>query len=439
MENPVELIIKKRSSEKLSKEELKTLVTGYIEDNIPDYQISAFLMAIFLNGMDKEEIQHLTEIYINSGKIIEFSQELETVDKHSTGGVGDKISLMLAPIVAACGATIPMISGRGLGHTGGTLDKLESIPGFRTDLSEKEFRKVIEQVGFSIISQSKELVPADRKIYALRDVTGTIESLPLITASIISKKIAEGAQNLVIDLKVGSGAFIKDMDKARELGLLLKSTGERLGQQVNIVYSDMNSPLGYHIGNALEIKETIEYLKGNNIPDIDALTRFLAIRMLLLSKKAKDDTEAAEKVDRAISSGKALEQFARFIEAQGGNSKICDDTKLLPQSKYSLSIRAEKSGWIRSINCQKIGYALLHIGAGRQKIDSKLDYSAGAYLTPKRGDFVESSQEIGKIYCNDKEKGSLTAKKILSSYQISDAELPKSEKVGADIILKIDE
>jgi|SRR5690554_2426947 len=435
MDNPVELIIRKRSGEKIERKELEAIVRGYIEGSLPDYQMSAFLMAVFLKGMDKEEVQNLTEIYIESGKTIEFSSSLKTVDKHSTGGVGDKISLMLAPLAAACGAVIPMISGRGLGHTGGTLDKLESIPGFRTDLNEDQFRRVIDKIGFSIISQSKELVPADRKIYALRDVTGTVESLPLITASIISKKIAEGAQNLVIDLKVGTGAFIKDMDAARELGALLKRTGEKLGQKINIVYSDMNAPLGFYIGNALEVKETIEYLQGKHIPDIDRLTRYLVTRMLILSGNASNEAEAADRIEKALSSGKALERFADFIEAQGGDPSICEDLSKLPQSSETISIKVEKSGWIRSIACQEIGYSLLHIGAGRQKIDSRLDHAAGAYLTPKVGDHVEKGDEIGKVFCNDREKGLHTVRKILAAYQISDAKPKTDERAATDLIL----
>ncbi len=435
MDNPVELIIKKRSGEKLKRKELEAIVRGYIDGSLPDYQMSAFLMALFLKGMDEEEVQDLTEIYIASGKTIEFSSSLNTVDKHSTGGVGDKISLMLAPLAAACGAIIPMISGRGLGHTGGTLDKLESIPGFRTDLNEKQFRKVIEQVGFSIISQSKELVPADRKIYALRDVTGTVESLPLITASIISKKVAEGAQNLVIDLKVGTGAFIKDIETARKLGALLKRTGEKLGQKINIVYSNMNAPLGYYIGNALEVRETIEYLQGKNIPDIDSLTRYLVTRMLILSGNATAEDEAADKMKEALSSGRALERFAAFIEAQGGDSSICDDVSKLPRSKETIPIRAERDGWVEAIDCQQIGYSLLHIGAGRKKIDSPLDHAAGAYLTPKIGERIEKGAEIGKVFCADRDKGLYTVKRILAAYRIV-AEEPKSEdQVTRDIIL----
>ncbi len=435
MDNPVELIIKKRSAERLSKDELQQLVAGYINDSIPDYQMSAFLMAVFLQGMTDDEIRHLTEVYIDSGKRISFPQEMQTVDKHSTGGVGDKISLMLAPVVAACGSTIPMISGRGLGHTGGTLDKLESIPGFRTDFSEAEFRKIINKTGFSIISQSRELVPADRKIYALRDVTGTVESLPLITASIISKKIAEGAQNLVIDLKVGSGAFIKKMETARQLGHLLKNTGEQLGQNVNVVFSDMNAPLGNYIGNALEVKETIEYLKGCKIPDIDTLTRYLAKRMLIISGQAADETDADKKIENALSSGQALERFARFIDAQGGSSKICEDLSLLPQSRYTLEVKAEKKGWVKSVNCQEIGYALVHIGAGRKKIDSPLDYSAGAYLSPRIGDFLEKGEEIGKVYCNDRDQGAYTVKKILAAYRIDEKEPVDRNRQQSDIIL----
>ncbi len=438
MENPVELIIKKRSGDRLSKDEIETLVSGYLNDSIPDYQMSAFLMALFLKGMDNEEIHDLTEVYIESGISIAFPENYRTVDKHSTGGVGDKISLTLAPVVAACGAKIPMISGRGLGHTGGTLDKLESIPGFKTDLSEDEFRQIIDKVGFSIISQTISLVPADRKIYALRDVTGTVESLPLITASIISKKIAEGAHNLVIDLKVGTGAFIKDLETARELGRLLKTTGERLGQQVNIVYTDMNVPLGFYIGNALEIKETIEYLQGIAIPDIDRLTRYLAARMLILSGKAVDESEAMRKIEQAISSGKALEQFARFIKAQGGNEKICDDLSLLPQSKYILPVKSERPGYIQSINCQKIGYALLDIGAGRKKIDSILDYSSGAYLTPNIGDYLEAGQEIGRVYCNNTNEGESVIKKILAAYQLSEEEPHQKRKINDDLILDLD-
>ena len=425
--NPVEIIIKKRNGEVLTRDEIKYFVQSYLSGEVPEYQMSALLMAIFFKDMIPSEVKTLTQIYIESGVKIEFPESLHTVDKHSTGGVGDKITIPLAPIVAACGVKIPMISGRGLGHTGGTLDKLESIPGFRTDFSVEEFKEKVNSLGLAIVSQSKEMVPADKRIYALRDVTGTVESLPLITASIMSKKIAEGAQNLVIDLKVGTGAFIKDIKTAKILGNLLKDTGEQLGQKVTVVYTNMNSPLGFYIGNALEIKESIEYLKGADIPDIDIITRTLAKEMLILSGNVGSPEEAEKKVNDVITSGKALEFMKKFIESQGGNPAVCDDLSLLPQAKYELDIISDRQGWIKSINSQNIGYALVNIGAGRKTLDSVLDYSAGAYLTKKIGDTMEFGEVIGKLYCNDKEQGVITAQKILDSYEIIDSKVEKQK------------
>ncbi len=425
--NPVEIIIKKRNGEVLTRDEIKYFVQSYLSGEVPEYQMSAFLMAIFFKDMIPSEVKTLTQIYIESGVKIEFPESLHTVDKHSTGGVGDKITIPLAPIVAACGVKIPMISGRGLGHTGGTLDKLESIPGFRTDFSVEEFKEKVNSLGLAIVSQSKEMVPADKRIYALRDVTGTVESLPLITASIMSKKIAEGAQNLVIDLKVGTGAFIKDIKTAKILGNLLKDTGEQLGQKVTVVYTNMNSPLGFYIGNALEIKESIEYLKGADVPDIDIITRTLAKEMLILSGNVGSPEEAEKKVNDVITSGKALEFMKKFIESQGGNPAVCDDLSLLPQAKYELDIISDRQGWIKSINSQNIGYALVNIGAGRKTLDSVLDYSAGAYLTKKIGDTMEFGEVIGKLYCNDKEQGVITAQKILDSYEIIDSKVEKQK------------
>ena len=423
--NPVELIIKKKTGKELTQKELEYFINSYINNEIPEYQMSAMLMAIYFRNMKIEEIQTLTKVYIESGKRITFPKYLKTVDKHSTGGVGDKITIMLAPIVAACGGKIPMISGRGLGHTGGTLDKLESIPGFRTDFNDTEFKEIIENIGFCIISQSEELVPADRRIYALRDVTGTVESLPLITASIMSKKIAEGAQNLVIDLKIGSGAFIKDIKTGKELADLLIKTGEKFGQKVSVIFSNMNSPLGEYIGNALEIKECIEYLQGKEIPDIDILTKALAIEMLLLSEVATTEIEAMKMIEDVIKNGKALKCFKNSIAAQGGNSTVCDDVSLLPQAKYKIPIISQRSGWIHSINSQQIGYALIEIGAGRKTLDSKLDYSSGAYLTKKVGDEISENETIGYVYCNDKNEGNNTITKILNSYKLIDEKVQK--------------
>ncbi|MDD3049904.1 MAG: thymidine phosphorylase [Candidatus Cloacimonetes bacterium] len=419
--NPVETIIKKRNNNPLSPTEIEYFVKSYINNSIPEYQMSAMLMAIFLNGMQPDEVYKLTEIYINSGDTVKFPAEWKTVDKHSTGGVGDKITLTLAPIVAACGAKIPMISGRGLGHTGGTLDKLESINGFRTDYSKQDFSKFIEKSGIAIISQSKELVPADKRIYALRDVSGTVESLPLITASIMSKKIAEGAQNLVIDLKVGSGAFIKKLDTAKELAELLITVGEKFGQKIAVVFSCMNSPLGEYIGNALEIKETVNYLKGKHLPDIDILTKELAIHMLLLSGKARDKKEAIEKIENAISSGEALNKFRELIIQQGGDAGFIENTDLLPQAKHSRQIFAKCSGWIHEIDSQAIGYALVEVSAGRRQLDSVLNYSSGARLLRKVGDRLQEGDLLGEIYFNDESNIDEICDKIVNSYSIKDS------------------
>ncbi|MCK9331318.1 MAG: thymidine phosphorylase [Candidatus Cloacimonetes bacterium] len=421
--NPVEIILKKRSDETLTRDEMTFMVQGYINGLIPDYQMSAFLMSIYFKGMNIEEVINLTDIYIKSGSKINFEKSLKTVDKHSTGGVGDKITMTLAPIVAACGAKIPMISGRGLGHTGGTLDKLESIPGFLTDFTEEKFQQMVLDNGLAIIAQSKSLVPADKKIYALRDVTGTVESLPLICASIMSKKIAEGAQNLVIDLKVGSGAFMKTLEEAEDLAELLKATGENFGQKVSVVFTKMDSPLGYAIGNALEIIESIEYLKGKEIPDIDTITRALSVEMLLLTEIAKDEEDANNKISEVIYNKSALKKFGELIKLQGGNPEVIDNYDLFPKTTYRIPIIANKSGYITKINSQKIGYSLIKIGAGRIQLDSALDMGSGCHLYKKIGDKLNTGDEIGEIYSNDKESASKVANEIISAIYVSDTDL----------------
>ena len=431
--NPLEIIIKKKTGKSLSQSELKYFIESYLDNKLPEYQMAALLMAINLQGMEIKEIQTLTEIYIESGQIIKFPSDYRTVDKHSTGGVGDKISIVLAPIIAACGGKIPMISGRGLGHTGGTLDKLESIPGFRTNLSEEQFRKLVDEIGFSIIGQSDELIPADRRIYALRGVTGTVDSLSLITASIMSKKIAEGAQNLVIDLKVGLGAFIKNIETANELADLLIKTGEKFGQRVSVIISNMNSPLGEYAGNALEIRECIEYLKGKNIPDIDLLTKTIANEMLLLSDITSDKIEAETMINNSIKNRTALDSFRKFVKAQGGNPEVCDDPSILPQAEYEIPIISDNEGWVESIDTQNIGYALIDIGAGRKALDSKLNYASGTYLPKKIGNHVRKGEQIGKVFCDEEECGKEVAKKILGSYKISNIEV-KPQKLIIKVI-----
>ncbi len=425
--NPVELIIKKRDGKELSKAEMKYFVNSYIKGEIPDYQMSAMLMAIFFKGMATDEIVSLTDVYINSGVRVDFPTQMNTVDKHSTGGVGDKITLMLAPLVASLGVKVPMISGRGLGHTGGTLDKLESIPGFRTDYNSNEFKKMVNESNLSIIQQSKELVPADKIIYAMRDVSGTVESYPLITASIMSKKIAEGAQNLAVDLKVGSGAFMKNIEQARELAKYLKLTGQAFGQKVSITFTNMNSPLGKAVGNAIEIKETIEYLKGADLADIDAITKSLAVNMLLMSKLASSKEQALEMIKDSLDSGKALDYFRRFIELQGGDSRIIDDYSLLPHTDKITEIISDKTGYVKSIDSKSIGYALVAIGAGRKKLDDKLNYATGAELLLKIGDKVEKGQIIGQLHCDDQDLIKTTITRIKDCYEISSNEVAKEK------------
>ena len=433
MFTPVEIILKKRNAEELNIDEMSYMVNGYISGKIPDYQMSAFLMAIFFQGMTKAEIVNLTRIYIESGSHIKFPPELKTVDKHSTGGVGDKITMTLAPIVAACGATIPMISGRGLGHTGGTLDKLESIPGFCTFMTEEEFKEKTVKHKLTIIAQSEKLVPADKKIYALRDVTATVESLPLITASIMSKKIAEGAQNLVIDLKVGSGAFMKTMENAEKLAELLKHTGESFGQKVSVVFTQMNSPLGYAIGNAMEIKESIEYLSGKEIPDIDIITKTLAVEMLLQTEIAPSDTDALNKITEVIKNGSALSKFAELIKIQGGNPEVCVNTDLLPSTPNIVKIISDKAGYITDINSQKIGYALIKIGAGRTSLDSPLDMGAGAFLYKKVGNTIAMGEEIGEVHTADIDKGNTVVQDILEAIKVSHDHCDTKQ----DLVLKV--
>jgi len=418
MLNPVELILKKRSGSELNSAEMCFMVNGFIKGEIPEYQMSAFLMAIFFRGMSKEEIVNLTRIYIESGSQIVFEEQYKTCDKHSTGGVGDKITMTLAPIMAACGAYIPMISGRGLGHTGGTLDKLESIPGYDTYMTEDQFKETVIKHRLAIIAQSASLVPADKKIYALRDVTGTVESLPLITASIMSKKIAEGAKNLVIDLKVGSGAFMKTIEDATKLADLLKFTGESFGQKVSIIFTQMNSPLGFAIGNALEIKESIEYLKGADIPDIDMITKALAIEMLLQTEIAGEAKVAINKINQVIANGKAIEKFKDLITLHHGNPNVCDDTDLLPKSTHILKIMSNKKGFISNINSQQIGYSLIKIGAGRTTLSSPLAMGSGAYLYKKIGDRIDISEEIGEVHTDNISLGSEVVNDILNSITV---------------------
>lgn len=423
--NPVELILKKRDGYALSETEISFFIREYLAGKIPEYQVSALLMCFFFQGALPAEISALTRSYIESGKTLSFPAELPVADKHSTGGVGDKLSLMLAPIAAALGLYVPMISGRGLGHTGGTLDKLEAIPGFNTQYSMEDFKALVLKHGYALVGQSPQMVPADKMIYALRDVTATVESPALITASIMSKKIAEGAKYLVIDLKIGSGAFMPTLSRAKELAGHLVATGESFGQKVKVLFSNMNSPLGSAVGNALETIEAIEYLKGNYLPDTYEITTALVAEMLMMAGFAADFAEAEKQIRGAVDSGKALDKFAEIIEAQGGNPRVIEDYKLFDTAKYEVPILAEKGGYIQAIDSRAIGYALVRIKAGRMKTSDALDYSAGAKLPFKIGDKIAAGEELGRVYCNKESDGIEVAKLIQSAFRIEELPLEK--------------
>ncbi|MCD6102286.1 MAG: thymidine phosphorylase [Candidatus Cloacimonetes bacterium] len=427
--NPTELIIKKRDGKKLSKEGIHFFTTEYLVGNISEYQMSAMLMAILLKGMDFDETYWLTQEYISSGEVIKFENTNgRFIDKHSTGGVGDKVSIVLAPIAAECGLFVPMISGRGLEHTGGTLDKLESIPGFQTQIPLKRFKELVLQNHFAIIGQSKEIVPADRRIYALRDVTGTVESIPLMTASIMSKKISSGIDGLVIDLKVGEGAFVKDLDTAKKLAESLSKIGAKFGKTVKILFTNMDSPLGSCIGNSLEIIECIEFLKGNYQEDLKEVTFALLAEMLLMGKIVKAKNQAEETIMQTIKSGKALQRFAKFVELQDGNPGIVNDYSILGKAKYALPIIAEKEGYVKDINSKEIGWALIDVGAGRRKISDKIDYTAGLKLSKKVGDYVQKNEVLGELFYNNG-KGERVADRIKKSYCIVKSSIIKKGRI----------
>jgi len=430
--NPVELIMKKRDGHVLADQEIAFFIENYLKEGISEYQMAALLMCFFFQGALPSEISALTKSYIDSGKSIQFDADLPVADKHSTGGVGDKISLMLAPIAAALGLYVPMISGRGLGHTGGTLDKLEAIPGFQTQYSMEDFKALVLKHGYALVGQSSAMVPADKRIYALRDVTATVESAALITASIMSKKIAEGAKYLVIDLKIGSGAFMPNLRRARELAEHLIATGESFGQKVKVVFSNMNSPLGHAVGNALETIEAIEYLKGNYLPDTYEITTTLVAQMLVMAGKAQDQAIAEKMIKAVVEDGSALAKFAEIIEAQGGNPGVIEDYSLFDTAKHQLPIIATQSGYIHSIDSRDIGYALVRIKAGRMKTSDTLDYSSGALLYPKIGDKINAGDEIGILHSNDRAKGEEVAKLIGNAYHIVEG-----KKAGEELIYRV--
>ncbi len=421
----VDLIEKKQEQEMLSTEEIQWMIEGYTNGTIPDYQMSAMLMAIYFQGMTKEELRDLTVAMVESGDQIDLSAiDGVKVDKHSTGGVGDTTTLVLAPLVASVGVPVPKMSGRGLGHTGGTLDKLESIEGFHIEISQEEFVDLVNNNKLALIGQSGNLTPADKKIYALRDVTSTVGSIPLIASSIMSKKIAAGADAIVLDVKVGTGAFMKNIEDAKELAQTMVEIGNSVGRDTMAVISDMSQPLGVAIGNANEVREAIDTLKGEGPEDLTELCLVLGSQMAYLGGVGESLEDARKKLEENIANGKALEQFKIFIEAQGGNPEVVDNPdELLPQAKYEIEVTADKEGYISAIDAEEFGVAAMLLGAGRETIDSELDLAAGLMLHKKIGDPVKEGETIVTILSN-KENVDASIQMIKDNLTISDSAEP---------------
>ncbi len=400
----VDLIVKKRDGNELSDEEIRFWIDGYVKGEIPDYQSSAMQMAIVFRGMNKREVSTLTDCMEHSGEVLDLSSiKGWKVDKHSTGGVGDKTSLVLGPMVAACGGVVAKLSGRGLGHTGGTLDKLESIPGLSIAIEGQRFIDQVNSIGIAIAGQTKSLVPADKKMYALRDVTGTVESIPLIAASVMSKKLASGSDGILLDVTVGEGAFMKNMDDARELATIMVEIGNRLGRDTRAVLSSMSEPLGFAVGNALEVKEAIASLQGHGPKDLMELCYSAGSIMLVQAKQAKTYEEGRKMLKEVIGNGKAFEKFVQMVEKQGGDVEYILHPEKFEVSKNVIEIFAEKDGYVQSINALEIGESSMRLGGGRATLDDVIDMSAGIVLSKKIGYKVKKGDKLATVYTNKKE------------------------------------
>lgn len=397
----VDIIAKKRDGSELTAEEIRFFIDGYTKGDIPDYQVSALLMAIYFQDMNDRERADLTMAMVESGDQIDLSGiEGIKVDKHSTGGVGDTTTLVLGPLVAACGVPVPKMSGRGLGHTGGTIDKLEAIDGFHVELTTEEFTKQVNEIKLAVIGQSGNLTPADKKLYALRDVTGTVNSIPLIASSIMSKKIAAGANAIVLDVKTGEGAFMKTLEDSQALAKAMVQIGNNVGRQTMAIISDMSQPLGFAIGNALEVKEAIDTLRGNGPSDLTELCLILGSQMVVVGGKAKDLDEARQMLLEVIENGKALEILKEFIESQGGNPLVVDSPELLPKASFILDLPSREEGYVSVIEADDVGTAAMLLGAGRATKDSVIDLSVGIVLHKKVGDFVKVGESLATIHSN---------------------------------------
>ncbi len=419
----VEIIAAKRDGQELTTDEIQRVVAGLLSGSVADYQMTALLMAAFFRGMSDAETVALTEAMLRSGKVLDLSSVPGVkVDKHSTGGVGDKVSIALAPLVAACGAPVPMVSGRGLGHTGGTLDKLEAIPGFRTDLSTEDFIRVVGEVGTCMIGQTKDVAPADKRIYALRDVTATVECIPLIVASILSKKLAEGIDALVLDVKVGSGAFMKDEAHARELATALVRVGTRAGKRVVARLTDMNVPLGVAVGNANETREALELLHGHGPEDLREITMQLCAEMLVLAKRANDEKSALKSLQNAIDSGAAVTVMEKMIAAQHGDPKVAADPSLLEIAKERVDVTADRAGFVTKADALAIGRAAVAMGAGRARAEDVVDPAVGISVLAKPGDRVERGQPLAALHVRKRDAS--IEERVRAAYVIEDAAPP---------------
>jgi pyrimidine-nucleoside phosphorylase len=415
----VDIIGKKRDGKELTRAEIGFVVRAYTSGEVADYQMSALLMAICLRGMTREETIALTEEMLHSGVVVDFSDlRRARVDKHSTGGVGDKTSLVLAPVVAAAGVLVPMISGRGLAHSGGTLDKLESIPGFRINLSLDEFRSTLVKVGAALIGQTAEIAPADKKLYALRDVTGTVACAPLMAASIMSKKMAEGVSGLVSDVKVGSGAFMKSEDEARALAQVLIDIAHGMGKDAAALITDMNQPLGRAVGNSLEVIEAFETLKGKGPPDFTGVCRELAAEMLLMGGAASEIERGRALYNELIESGAALEKMRKIIEAQSGDPRVVDDYGLLPSAAHTKAVLTPQAGYVQAIDAEAIGHSSMLLGAGRARLDSQIDYGVGLTVEARIGDRLERGSMLVTLHFNHEAPVEEAADSITGAYTI---------------------
>ncbi|WP_434347876.1 thymidine phosphorylase [Myxococcus virescens] len=418
---PYELIKAKRDGGRLEPADIRAFIEAYTAGTVADYQMAAMCMAIFFRGMDSRELGAWARAMLESGEVLDLSDTPGVkVDKHSTGGVGDKVSLSLAPLAAACGVPVPMISGRGLGHTGGTLDKLESIPGFNVNLPTSEYRRLVREVNCCLIGQTAQVAPADKKLYALRDVTATVDCIPLIASSIMSKKLAEGIDALVLDVKVGSGAFMKRDEDARTLAKTMIGLGAEMGKKVVALLTDMDQPLGRKVGNALEVIEAVDMLRGNAPEDYTEVTYALTAEMLVLGKKAATVEEAREKLRKVVEDGSAVRKLKEIVQVQGGDPRSIDDYSLLPQAKATVDVVAPRDGFVTGIDTEGVGLAAVALGAGRQRTDSKIDPAVGFTLLKKSGESVKQGEPLVRVHYNDAAPLENVKARLLAAYRFGD-------------------